>query len=231
VARSLAPDPAVVLLDEPFSNLDRTLRESLRLETKAVLRRAGATAVLVTHDHSEALGFGDRIAVMRSGHVLQVGSPEALFDFPEDEFVATFLGSADFLPARRVDGGLIESEVGTFGPLPVDAGGDLAVMVRPHEVTFDADDAGPATISTREYQGATVLYELALDSGSHLASRRPPSPRFEVGTRVRARLIEGYPPVLFSEGRRIWPADGTDGHQESDVQRGGTLEWHASSGA
>jgi iron(III) transport system ATP-binding protein len=216
LARSLAPDPAVVLLDEPFSNLDRTLRESLRLETKAVLRRAGATAVLVTHDHSEALGFGDRIAVMRSGHILQVGPPEELFDFPEDEFVATFLGSADFLPARRGDSGMIASEVGTFGPLEVAAEGGLAVMVRPHEVTFDADAAGPATIVSREYQGATVLYELTLDSGSHLSCRRAPAPRFEVGTRVHVRLIEGYPPVLFSEGRRIWPAGGTGGQQESD---------------
>ena len=231
LARSLAPDPAVVLLDEPFSNLDRTLRESLRVETKAVLRRAGATAVLVTHDHSEALGFGDRIAVMRSGHVLQVGPPEELFDFPEDEFVATFLGSADFLPARRADGGEIASEVGTFGPLEIPAEGDLAVMVRPHEVTFDADAAGPATIAGREYQGSTVLYELTLDSGSRLSCRRAPSPRFEVGARVQVRLIEGYPPVLFSEGRRIWPAGGTDGHQESDVQRGGKSQWHACSGA
>ena len=231
LARSLAPDPAVVLLDEPFSNLDRTLRESLRVETKAVLRRAGATAVLVTHDHSEALGFGDRIAVMRSGHVLQIGSPEELFDFPEDEFVATFLGSADFLPARRADGGKIASEVGTFGPLEIPAEGDLAVMVRPHEVTFDADPAGPATIAGREYQGSTVLYELTLDSGSRLSCRRAPSPRFEVGARVQVRLIEGYPPVLFSEGRRIWPAGGTDGQQESDVQRGGKSEWHACSGA
>ena len=104
-------------------------------------------------------------------------------------------------------------------------------MVRPHEVTFDADAAGPATIASREYQGATVLYELTLDSGSRLSCRRPPSPRFETGTRVRARLIEGYPPVLFSEGRRIWPAGGTGGHHESDVQRGGEGEWHACSGA
>ncbi|HKY75407.1 MAG TPA: ABC transporter ATP-binding protein [Acidimicrobiia bacterium] len=231
LARSLAPDPAVVLLDEPFSNLDRTLRESLRVETKAVLRRAGATAVLVTHDHSEALGFGDRIAVMRSGHILQIGSPEELFDAPSDEFVATFLGSADFLPARRADGGKIESEVGTFGPFEISAEGDLAVMVRPHEVTFDADSAGPATIAGREYQGSTVLYELTLDSGSRLSCRRAPSPRFEVGARVQVRLIEEYPPVLFSEGRRIWPAGGTGGQQESDVQRGGKSEWHACSGA
>jgi iron(III) transport system ATP-binding protein len=223
LARSLAPDPAVILLDEPFSNLDRTLRESLRIETKAVLQRAGATAVLVTHDHSEALGFGDRVAVMRAGHILQLGSPEDLFDFPEDEFVATFLGSADFLPAQRGDGGMVDSEVGTFGPVTVPAEGQLSVMMRPHEVTFDPDASGPATIASREYQGATVLYELTLDSGSRLSCRRPPSPRYEVGARVRIRLIEGYPPVLFSEGRRIWPAI-TGGHPESDVQdvpRGG----------
>jgi len=221
LARSLAPDPAVVLLDEPFSNLDRTLRESLRVETKAVLRRAGATAVLVTHDHSEALGFGDRVAVMRAGHVLQIGPPEALFDLPEDEFVANFLGSADFLPARRREGGMVSSEVGTFGPVAAGAGAELAVMVRPHEVTFDADAGGPATISGLEYQGATVLYELTLDSGARLFCRRRPSPRFEVGTRVRVSLLDGYPPVLFSEGRRIWPSIGAGGHQESDTPRGG----------
>jgi iron(III) transport system ATP-binding protein len=215
VAGLLAPDPAVVLLDEPFSNLDRTLRESLRLETKEVLRRAGATAVLVTHDHSEALGFGDRVAVMRAGHILQIGSPEDLFDLPEDEFVATFLGSADFLPAQRADGGTVTSEVGSFGPITVPAGGQLSVMVRPHEVTFEADAAGPATVTSREYQGSTVLYELTLDSGSHLACRRSPSPRFEVGARVRVRLIEGYPPVIFAEGRRIWPG------LDFDVHRGG----------
>jgi iron(III) transport system ATP-binding protein len=221
LARSLAPDPAVVLLDEPFSNLDRTLRESLRLETKAVLRRAGATAVLVTHDHSEALGFGDRVAVMRAGRILQIGSPEDLFDLPEDDFVATFLGSADFLPARPADGGMAVSEVGTFGPLAMPVEGDLSVMVRPHEVTFDADAAGPATVTSREYQGATVLYELTLDSGASLSCRRAPSPRFETGARVRVRLIEGYPPVMFSKGRRIWPATGGSSRSESEVTRGG----------
>jgi hypothetical protein len=116
---------------------------------------------------------------------------------------------------------MITSEIGTFGPLEVPAEADLAVMVRPHEVTFDADAGGPATIASREYQGATVLYELTLDSGARLSCRRAPSPRFEVEARVRVRLIEGYPPVLFAEGRRIWPSGGTGGHQESDVQRGG----------
>ncbi len=220
LARSLAPDPAVVLLDEPFSNLDRTLRESLRAETKAVLRRAGATAVLVTHDHSEALGFGDRVAVMRRGHILQIGSPEDLFDLPEDEFVATFLGSADFLPATQDGGGMVTSAIGAIGRVAV-AGGDLSVMVRPHEVTFEPDPSGPATIAGAEYQGSTVIYDITLDSGQRLSCRRPPSPRFEPGTRIRIGLLEGHPPVLFHEGRRIWPAIRPRGDRQPESPRGG----------
>jgi hypothetical protein len=116
---------------------------------------------------------------------------------------------------------MVSSEVGTFGPIGTAVGDDLSVMVRPHEVTFDAETGGPAAITGREYQGATVLYELALDSGSRLFCRRAPAPRFDVGTRVRPRLLEGYPPVLFSEGRRIWPSIGAGGHRESDLPRGG----------
>ncbi len=205
LARSLAPAPDVILLDEPFSNLDRALRDSLRVETKNVLRRAGATAVLVTHDHSEALGFGDRVAVMRGGRVLQVGPPEEVFELPEDSFVAEFLGVADFLPARRVGDQTVRSELGPLGPLDLPDSGDLSVMVRPHELTFDIDDAGPATVTGREYQGTSTLYEVTLDSGERLASRQAPEVVCPLGTRVRPRAVAGKVPVLFCDGRRIWP--------------------------
>jgi iron(III) transport system ATP-binding protein len=142
LARSLAPEPDVILLDEPFSNLDRALRDTIRVETKKVLRRAGATAVLVTHDHSEALGFGDRVAVMQAGRLLQVGLPEGVFELPEDSFVAEFLGVADFLPAHRVDDRTVLSDLGPLGPLPVPAAGTLSVMVRPHELTSKRTPAG-----------------------------------------------------------------------------------------
>jgi iron(III) transport system ATP-binding protein len=205
LARSLAPAPDVILLDEPFSNLDRALRDSLRVETKNVLRRAGATAVLVTHDHSEALGFGDRVAVMRGGRVLQVGPPEEVFELPEDSFVAEFLGVADFLPARRVDDQTVRSELGLLGPLDLPDSGELSVMVRPHELTFDIDDGGPATVTGREYQGTSTLYEVTLDSGERLASRQAPEVVCPLGTRVRPRAVAGKVPVLFCDGRRIWP--------------------------
>jgi iron(III) transport system ATP-binding protein len=205
LARSLAPEPDVILLDEPFSNLDRALRDSLRVETKKVLRRAGATAVLVTHDHSEALGFGDRVAVLRAGRLLQVGAPEEVFELPQDSFVAGFLGVADFLPARREGPGRVVSDLGPLGPVSVPASGELAVMVRPHELTFEPDAGGPATVTGREYQGTSALYELTLDSGERLASRQAPEVTCPVGTRVRPRAVEGKVPVLFCDGRRVWP--------------------------
>ncbi|MGH8971705.1 MAG: ABC transporter ATP-binding protein [Acidimicrobiia bacterium] len=214
LARSLAPEPDVILLDEPFSNLDRALRDSLRLETKNVLRRAGATAVLVTHDHSEALGFGDRVAVMRAGRLLQVGSPEEVFELPEDSFVAEFLGVADFLPVQRVDERTVRSDVGPLGPVPVPDSGELSAMVRPHELTFEADPGGRATVTGREYQGTSMLYELTLDSGERLASRQAPDVVCPVGTRVRPMVVEGKTPVLFCDGRRIWPPVGHLGPSE-----------------
>jgi iron(III) transport system ATP-binding protein len=220
LARSLAPEPDVILLDEPFSNLDRALRDNLRAETKKVLRRAGATAVLVTHDHSEALGFGDRVAVMRAGRVLQVGAPEEVFELPEDSFVAGFLGVADFLPARRADTQTVESDLGPLGPLPVPESGELTMMVRPHELTFEPDAGGRATVTGREYQGTSTLYELTLDSGERLASRQSPEVTCPVGTRVRPRVVEGKVPVLFCDGRRIWPPV----PEQAPVDSGGLTE-------
>jgi iron(III) transport system ATP-binding protein len=225
LARSLAPDPDVILLDEPFSNLDRALRDTLRVETKAVLRRAGATAVLVTHDHSEALGFGDRVAVMRGGRLLQVGTPEEVYERPEDRFVAGFLGAADFLPARRGEGDMVLSDLGAVGPVAVPAAGELAVMVRPHELTFEPDDQGRATVTAREYQGSSTLYEVTLDSGERLFSRQSPEVGWAAGTRVRLRVVDGKVPTAFCDGRRIWPpppgsAPGEAGNPVAEVTGG-----------
>ncbi len=208
LARSLAPEPDVVLLDEPFSNLDRALRDGLRVETKAVLRRAGATAVLVTHDHSEALGFGDRVAVMKGGRLLQMGTPEDVYEHPEDRFVAGFLGAADFLPAQRDGVGRVQCELGSLAGFilgEVRSDGELCVMVRPHDLTFDVDDTGPATVTFREYQGSSTLYQLTLDSGRRLQSRQAPGVTCPPGARVRPRLVEGSVPAVFRDGRRVWP--------------------------
>ena len=102
LARALASDPEVVLLDEPFAALDANLRESLRQEVRRILKEAGKSALLVTHDQAEALSLADTVAVMRGGHVLQVGTPEEIYERPRSRWLAEFLGETDVLPGRRV---------------------------------------------------------------------------------------------------------------------------------
>jgi|GEM_PF-12113 len=112
LARSLAPEPDILLLDEPFSNLDVDLRVAMREEVRRILKEAGVTAISVTHDQEEALSISDRVAVMSDGHIEQVGKPEAVFQHPESRFVASFLGYASFIPGY-VSGDVVQTEVGT----------------------------------------------------------------------------------------------------------------------
>lgn len=196
LARALAPEPALLLLDEPFSNLDRHLREQIRGETVTILRRTGTTAVFVTHDQAEALAIGDRVAVMRAGRVAQTGPPERVFHSPADRFVATFLGDADFLPARVTGEGLV-TEAGPV-PAPPDLPGaaDLEVMVRPHEVRLHPD--GEAQVVATEFQGGFVLHTVTLPSGATIRSLQPHTTVFPTGTRVRAELTPGHPPAVLA---------------------------------
>src|SRR5690606_30040935 len=103
LARALAPEPPVLLLDEPLSNLDAALRERTRIELRALLKRVGITAIFVTHDQEEAFALSDRIAVLERGRLQQLGTPEELYDRPANPFVASFLGRANFLDARVVE--------------------------------------------------------------------------------------------------------------------------------
>jgi iron(III) transport system ATP-binding protein len=195
LARALAPGPSVVLFDEPFSHLDRNLRTEVREHTVAVLRADGATGVLVTHDQEEALAVGDRVAVLRSGRLEQVADPQTAFHTPATRFVATFLGEADFVRGER-DGLEVET---VFGRLPVTEAGSGAcdVMLRPHEVGVEADDAGPAVVSHTEFRGATVLHHLAFDDGTTLRGLRPHSTPLPVGTRARAVPLIDHPLAVF----------------------------------
>ena len=194
LARALAPEPDVVLLDEPFASLDPNLRQRIRTQTVAILRDAKASALLVTHDQVEAMAMGDRVAVMQAGRVQQVGEPEAVFHHPTSRFVATFLGEADFLPFA-VEGDHLVTEAGTCPAPEQPADGD--VMVRPHEVDIEADPAGDAVVVAAEYQGAHVLYDLLLPSGLRLRSQQPHPRRDPPDTRVRVTLQHGHPPAVL----------------------------------
>ena len=197
LARALAPEPELLLLDEPFSNLDRQLREQIRADTLAVLRKTGTAAVFVTHDQAEALAVGERVAVMRAGRIEQLAAPEQVFHAPANRFVASFLGDADFLPAE-LSGAQLLTEL---GPVPVPAGlpgrTGLEVMVRPHEVVLRAGDGGTARVVDTEFQGGFVLHTVVLPSGRTLRSLQPHTAVHPVGTRLHATLAHGHPPAVF----------------------------------
>ena len=182
MARALAPEPALVLLDEPFSNLDAALRVRMRSEVRAILRDARATAVFVTHDQEEALSLADRIAVMRAGRVLQVDEPAALYAHPTDRFVATFVGDADLVPGRA-DGGVVATAVGRLTTTDGLAG-DVEVALRPERVSLRLDGAGQGVVRAITYFGHDQLVEVGLEDGARVRSRMGPAKAFEPGDRV-----------------------------------------------
>ena len=190
IARALAPRPSVVLLDEPFSHLDRGLAAHVRAEAVAVLRAADATVVLVTHDQDEALAVGDRVAVLRAGRLEQVGTPSQVFHSPVSRFVATFLGEADFVPGVR-DGNVARTALGAL-PVAGTGTGPVDVMTRPHDLTVLAEGsdlaavAGGAagTVVRTEFRGGSVLHHVRLADGSVLRALAPHTLAVPSGGRV-----------------------------------------------
>lgn len=193
LARALAPNPTLMLLDEPFASLDPNLRAQVRADVVRVLRTEGTPAVFVTHDQSEALAVGDRVAVMRAGSMLQIGTPEQVFHEPNSTFVASFMGEASYL---SIDADACElGPITAHGPVPT---GTLA-MVRPDDVTFEVDPDGDAEIVDAEFRGSTWCYALRLASGAIVRSTRNHLLRAPIGTRVRAAITPGHRPVLVTD--------------------------------
>ncbi|MFB6352828.1 MAG: ABC transporter ATP-binding protein [Halobacteriales archaeon] len=172
LARSLAPEPAILLLDEPFSNLDVRLRVEMREEVRRILKEAGVTTVSVTHDQEEALSLSDRVAVMHDGRLEQVGDPEAVFEHPRSRFVAGFLGQASFLSAH-IEDGEVRTALGSFdddllkGMTDEYDGADIDILVRPDDLRArpaEPDWANGAIVH-RQYNGPTFVYRVELGNG------------------------------------------------------------------
>jgi iron(III) transport system ATP-binding protein len=185
LARALAPEPRLVLLDEPFASLDPTLRIRLRADIVAILRSTGTPALFVTHDQAEALSIGDRVAVMREGRIEQDGPPEDVYHSPVNRFVAGFIDETAFLP---VAGG--QTELGHLE----DSTGDGLVVLRPHDVAVAVavDSAGTdAKVTAAEFHGASRTYTLELPSGATILVSTPHTRRLALGDVVRATLRLG----------------------------------------
>ncbi|WP_323959165.1 ATP-binding cassette domain-containing protein [Arthrobacter sp. JZ12] len=198
LARALAPRPAVVLLDEPFSSLDETLRGRVRSDIVSVLRETGTTGVLVTHDQTEALSVGNRVVVMRDGVIEQTDVPENVFEQPATRFVASFMGDADFLPAN-VHNALLTCEIGVVSTVPgwANCDVDVDVVLRPHEVALSPDSRSSARVVSIEYRGAFVLHHVRLGSGRTLRSWQPHQVRYAPGTPVNVTVAAGTSPTLL----------------------------------
>ena len=210
LARALAPAPDLILMDEPFSSLDRGLREQLRAEVRAILKDRKATAVCVTHDQEEAMQLGDRVAVMNEGRIEQLGSPAEVFHNPDTRFAAQFFGGADFLPAWR-EGDVLASEVGRtswpeFWPTPWPSDRELQIMVRPDCLDIVPDEDGNGTVAGKDFLGAFNIYSVELPSGSRVRVMVTHVARIETGTRVRIFPREGHRLQPFVSGRAFFDA-------------------------
>jgi iron(III) transport system ATP-binding protein len=201
LARALSTRPALLLLDEPFSNLDASLRSDVRDEVRRLLKARGITAVFVTHDQEEALAIGDEVAVMRDGRLEQVGEPEAIFHRPRTRFVAEFMGQTDFIPAT-VGPGVLHTPLGPLsrGVPALAEGTAVEVAVRADDIVLQPADDGGGRVLSRRFVGMAIIYAVELPGGVVVHSWQPHTLRLESGTAVRAAFRGDHDLPVFHQG-------------------------------
>ncbi|MEE3185926.1 MAG: ABC transporter ATP-binding protein [Actinomycetota bacterium] len=180
LARALAPRPTVLLLDEPFSNLDTNLRIEVRTEVHRLLTDLGITSLFVTHDQDEAFIVGDRVAVMRNGRIVQTDTPRVLYHYPVDRWTAEFVGTMSVLTGHALDG-IAQCSLGSL-PVDKDARGPVDIVVRPEQLSLEVGDQ--ATVQLVEYYGHETMIFVTL-GGEQLRVRCEPSAPFTRGDRVQ----------------------------------------------
>ena len=188
LARALAPQPALILLDEPLSNLDVQVRIRLRHEIRHILKATGITAIFVTHDQEEALAICDKIGVMSSGKIEQLGTPEAIYTRPASRFVAEFVTQANFIPAKR-QGTLWTTEIGQWelsSPSETVPEGEL--MVRQEDIRLEPDDTAKIVICDRQFLGREYRYCLQTPSGGQIHARTTLQTQLPIGTKVQLAI-------------------------------------------
>lgn len=195
IARALVCKPKLMLLDEPFSNIDTQVRMKLILEIRTLLKQQGISAIFVSHSKEEAFAFSDRLALFRAGRIQQVGQPELLYRQPQSRFVAEFLGGVNYLPACVVDEYQVKTPLGLIRashPHQHNVGQDLTLMLRPQQLLLTDDENGPLCVQEQQFLGhhcrVVVSYEQLMLEAS---ISKPLEGK-------RARLcIEPHPLVLF----------------------------------
>lgn len=198
LARALAPKPHLLLLDEPFSNLDVDLRERLSLEVRDIIKQAGITAILVTHDQHEAFAVADEIGIMHQGRIQQWDTPYNLYHRPANRFVADFVGQGVFMQGDVLNPRQVKIELGTLsGSIPTDCGMGCAacgkgchvsVLLRPDDIVHDDASPTQAEVVSKAFRGAEFLYTLRLPSGVRVLSLVPSHHNHAIGEKIGIRL-------------------------------------------
>ena len=191
LARALAPRPALLLLDEPFSNLDIDLRERLGLEVRALLRQLSTPALLVTHDQHEAFSIADKIGVMHDGRIEQWDTAYNLYHRPATRFVADFVGQGVLMQGRVLDEDRIDTELGLLPHCPgcsLMPGQSVEVLLRPDDILHDDASDRQAEVLHKAFRGAEILYTLKLPSGANLLSLVPSHHNHEIGQKIGIKL-------------------------------------------
>jgi iron(III) transport system ATP-binding protein len=200
LARALAPRPHLLLLDEPFSNLDVDLRERLSLEVRDILKTSGTTAILVTHDQHEAFAVADQVGIMHQGHIEQWDTPYNLYHCPATRHVADFIGQGVFLNGQVVDREKVAIELGVLtSHLPMECTASclscpsrsnctLDILLRPDDIVHDDTAATQAEVVAKAFRGAEFLYTLQLASGTQILSLVPSHHNHAIGERIGIRL-------------------------------------------
>ena len=199
LARTLAHQPAFVLLDEPLSNLDAALKDDLRWEIRNALKAAGVPAIWVTHDQEEALSVGDRIGILRAGKLEQLDTPETCYSQPKNQFVACFLGEASFLKGQLdSDVNRVSTVLGSAPGFPINgANGNVTLLVRPDDLSLRPDDQGNGTVTWARYEGSARLYAVETDDGALLKVRCSHENYVEPGDRVSLGITTTHPLAVF----------------------------------
>lgn len=198
LARTLAHDPAFVLLDEPLSNLDAALKDSLRWEIRSALKAAGVPAIWVTHDQDEALSVGDRVGILNKGKLEQIDTPEACYAEPSSRFVARFLGEASFLPGN-LEGTNVVTEIGNVPGTSINgACGQVDILVRPDDLSLSAQaDDNNCVIDWVRYEGESRLYAATLKNGVQLKIRESHENALAPGSHAHVVLTTTHPLAAF----------------------------------
>ena len=195
LVRALAPHPDLILLDEPFSNLDVSLREYLGQEIRELLKKLNITAILVTHDQAEAFAVADKIGVMHAGKMMQWGSAHALYHHPVNRFIADFIGQGTLIPGKVTHSDTVETELGTLtGNIfhPDHSSHEITnnrvdILIRPDNIIHDHDSPLQAVVIHKAFRGAQFLYTLRLDSGQNVLSLISSHHDYTIGEKIGIR--------------------------------------------